>query len=170
MARAVTGPRRRPATSLGPGVIRTVAARSRSAFKNDPGHVLDRKCLYLVANHETNGPCVAARVRARNRLAGLHYKRIRREDGREQKNEKHPHSEHLRRKFYLDFCDFSDGPPLCTPDRKTGFLTSECDERAVRREKDAVFSFGHAQQQAVERITVRLRSLKAGQDMFVGYR
>jgi len=33
----------------------------------------------------------------------------------------------------------------------------ECDERRVRREEDEVFSFGHAQQQAVEGITVRLR-------------
>jgi uncharacterized protein YoaH (UPF0181 family) len=40
----------------------------------------------------------------------------------------------------------------------------------VRREEDEVFSFGHAQQQAVERITVSLRGFHAGQDVFVGYR
>jgi hypothetical protein len=46
---------------------------------------------------------------------------------------------------------------LRVPDGKTRFLTPECDERGVRREEDDVFSFGHAQQQTVERITVRLR-------------
>ena len=59
---------------------------------------------------------------------------------------------------------------LRVPDGKTGFLTPKCDERGVRREEDEVFSFGHAQQQAVERITVSLRGFHAGQDVFVGYR
>ena len=62
------------------------------------------------------------------------------------------------------------GKLLCVPDGKMRFLTPKCDERAVRREEDQVFSFGHAQQQAVERITVRLRSFHTGQDVFVGYR
>ena len=59
---------------------------------------------------------------------------------------------------------------LRVPDGKTRFLTPKCDERGVCREEDEVFSFGHAQQQAVERITVRLRDFHAGQDVFVGYR
>ena len=46
----------------------------------------------------------------------------------------------------------------------------KCKERGVRREEDEVFSFRHPQQQAIERITVRLRGFHAGQDVFVGYR
>jgi hypothetical protein len=59
---------------------------------------------------------------------------------------------------------------LRVPNGKARFLTPKRKERGVRREEDEVFSFGHAQQQAVERIMVRLRSLHAGQDVFVGYR
>ncbi len=59
---------------------------------------------------------------------------------------------------------------LRAPDGKTRFLTPKFDERGVCREEDEVFSFGHAQQQAVERITVRLRGFHARQDVFVGYR
>src|SRR5262249_27709876 len=59
---------------------------------------------------------------------------------------------------------------LRVPDGKARFLTSKRNERGVRREEDQVFSLGHAQQQAVERIAVRLRSFDAGQDMFAGYR
>jgi len=62
------------------------------------------------------------------------------------------------------------GKLLRVPDGKTTFLFPECDERGVRREEDQVFGFGHAQQQAVERITVRLRGFHAGQDVFIGYR
>lgn len=59
---------------------------------------------------------------------------------------------------------------LRVPDGKTRFLTPKCDERGVRREEDEIFSFGHAQQQAVERITVGLRGFQDCQDVFVGYR
>ena len=59
---------------------------------------------------------------------------------------------------------------LRVPNRKARFLTPKCDERGVRREEDEIFSFGHAQQEAVERITVRLRSFHACQEVFVGYR
>ena len=62
------------------------------------------------------------------------------------------------------------GKLLRVPDWKARFLTPKCDERAVRREEEEVFGFGHAQQQAVEGITVRLRSFHAGQDVFGGYR
>ena len=58
----------------------------------------------------------------------------------------------------------------CAPEGKTRFLIPECDESAIRCEEDEVFSFGHAQQQAVEWITVRFRGLDAGQNVFVGYR
>jgi hypothetical protein len=50
------------------------------------------------------------------------------------------------------------GKVLRIPDRKPRFLTPKSDERGVRREEDD------------ERITVRLRSFHAGQDVFVGYR
>src|SRR5579884_2895142 len=59
---------------------------------------------------------------------------------------------------------------LRVPDRKTRFLTPKCDERGVRREEDEIFGFGHAQQQAVERIAMGLRSFHDGQHMLVGYR
>jgi len=59
---------------------------------------------------------------------------------------------------------------LRPPNGKTRFLTPKCDERGVRREEDEIFSLGYAQQQAVERITVGLRSSHDGQDVFVGYR
>ena len=54
------------------------------------------------------------------------------------------------------------------PDGKIRFLTPKCDERGVRREEDQVFSFGHAQQQAVEPFTVSLRGFHTGQDVFGG--
>jgi hypothetical protein len=62
------------------------------------------------------------------------------------------------------------GKLLRVPDGKTRFLTPKRYERGVRREEDEVFSFCHAQQQAVEWITVRLRSFHASQDVFVGHR
>lgn len=58
---------------------------------------------------------------------------------------------------------------LRVPDGKTRFLVPKCDERGVRREGQ-VFRFGHAQQQTVEAITVRLRGFHARQDVFAGYR
>ncbi|HEY7388736.1 MAG TPA: hypothetical protein VH640_09510 [Bryobacteraceae bacterium] len=61
------------------------------------------------------------------------------------------------------------GNLLRVPDGKARFPTPKCDQRGVRREEDEAFSFGHAQQQAVERITVRLRSFYGGQDVFVSY-
>lgn len=50
----------------------------------------------------------------------------------------------------------------CAPEGKAGFLTPECDESAVRCEKDEAFRFGNTQQQTVKWITVRFRALDAG--------
>ncbi len=66
--------------------------------------------------------------------------------------------------------EFGFGKWLRVPDGKTRFLAPQCDERGVRRQEDEAFRSGHAQQQAVERIAVRLRGSHAGQDVFVGYR
>lgn len=62
-----------------------------------------------------------------------------------------------------------DGTGSRVPDGKTRFLTPKCDQRVIRRQEDEVFSFGHAQQQAVERITVGLRGFHVSQDVFVGH-